>query len=202
MSFRQLLSPILRRFGASGSARNTQAVTTGKTSFQNKNTHLRSKRAIDTSTSLTSFDRVQADELRTANTRMPTTDFSTQENENISLCEREHNTAESTNIRRCSSCNNITGNCIHATKNRNSITNNNRMAMTNKKSKSTDEIFEPTSKQSSENIKNLLGNDNDTIIKPTVSKNSASFTNTSPDQPGTKHHFIHFCTNEHKGISP
>ena len=111
MSFRHLLSPILRRFGVLRTERNTQRLAADENTFQTKKARCQTKRAIVTSTSLTSFEKNPGDEI--VSPKMLLKDISSQDTEHISLCESENKTVESTNIREGSSGNEMTGNIMH-----------------------------------------------------------------------------------------
>ena len=152
MSFRHLLSPILRRFGVSGSTTNSQRMMTRDISVQTNSKSIKETNKEIKSNSIASFDETHVDDQKMSSTMIPTTDILTQQVEPVSSHECENNATKSTNIRRGSiSVDDLTKNKSSSVSNASSTTNNNSI----KESKSTDELYTTTIKHHFENTSEL-----------------------------------------------
>ena len=182
MSFRHLLSPILRRFGVSGSTANSQRMVTRDISVQTNRKSIKTNKEAQ-SNSTASFDEIHVEDKKMPSTTIPTTDILTQQLEPVSIHECQNNATKSTDIRRDSiSVDGLSKNKGNSTNNASSTTNNNSI----KESKSTDEIYTITIKQRFENTSELEKNQcNDT-------KDSSSPKNVTPS--------IEVSTKQTKGI--
>ena len=158
MSFRHLLSPILRRFGVSGSTTNTQQlIMTKEAGIQTNIKKLKPNQGAR-STSIVSSDEIHADEAEMPSTKLSSssTDILTQECGRITLRKCKNSTVESTNnIKRDSSCD-VT---VDTARKQGNSTKNNKSI---KNSTSSDELSVTTGNYSSENGSKIQeGQEND-----------------------------------------
>ena len=181
MSFRQLLSPILRRLCVSSSSRSPSAAVTVDINLQDNNRSLESKYYAN-KTSLSSLDEKCAKELSSP-VAMHDCASPNHENQNNSFCEHENN-LKSTSIRNGHSGDDINEYSKHAIMNVNCNVQSHRDMMAEEQCKSTDEGFTYIVNQDPSNIRNLPSNDNPAIIEDVAKGDCMPPRDTAADQKG------------------
>ena len=193
MSFRQLLSPILRRLCVSSSSRSPSTAIIGDINLQDNNRNLGSK-YYPTRTSLNSLDENCAKEL-TSSAEMHDCASPNHENQNSSYCERENN-LKSTSIKNGHSGDDINECSKNATINVSCKVQSHRDMMIGEKNKSADNEVTYIANQDPSNIRNLPPSDNLTISEDVAKVDCVPSADTATDQTGIISYTSHTINTE------
>ena len=179
MSFRHLLSPILRRFGVSGSATNANRVITREINVPEVSSKLEKEAK---SSSIDSLDKIRTDTVKMTCSKVSNADSITQNCDRISLrCEPASDIQNlHCNIRRGSSCAEVTLSPDIVMKENDSSKNNNSI----NDSRSSEELRVNKYQQTPRKDIVMNKSQNKEFTDPKSTRNGASSNNKLPNRTG------------------